>query len=76
MGKTRFFVNYERIFNRIRFNTPNRMNEEKTDNSDDTPEFFLEKKKQPESSKKNVDEHNHLISHKVLLLKLKSIKKL
>jgi len=51
-------MNYERIFNRIRFNTPNRMNEEKTDNSDDTPEFFLEKEKQPESSKKNVDGHN------------------
>ena len=32
------------------------MNEEKTDNSDDMPEFFLEKEKQPESSKKNVGE--------------------
>ena len=45
-------MNYERIFNRIRFNTGNRMNNEKTDNSGDTPEFFLEKEKQPESSKK------------------------
>jgi len=34
------------------------MNDEKTDNSDDMPEFFLEKEKQPESSKKNVDKHN------------------
>ena len=32
------------------------MNEEKTDNSGDIPEFFLEKEKQPESSKKNVGE--------------------
>ena len=32
------------------------MNDEKTDNSGDTPEFFLEKEKQPESSKKNVGE--------------------
>jgi len=32
------------------------MNDEKTDNSDDMPEFFLEKEKQPESSKKNVGE--------------------
>jgi len=45
-------MNYERIFNRIRFNTGNRMNGEKTDNSDDMPEFFLEKEKQPKSSKK------------------------
>ena len=30
----------------------------KTDNSGDTPEFFLEKEKQPESAKKNVGEHN------------------
>ena len=30
-------MNYERIFNGIRFNTENRMNEEKTDNSDDMP---------------------------------------
>ena len=51
-------MNYERIFNRIRFNTANRMNEEKTDNSGDMPEFFSEKEKQPESSKKNVDKHN------------------
>jgi len=34
------------------------MNDEKTDNSDDIPEFFVEKEKQPESSKKNVDKHN------------------
>ena len=34
------------------------MNDEKTDNSDDMPEFFSEKEKQPESSKKNVDKHN------------------
>jgi len=51
-------MNYERIFNRIRFNTGNRMKNEKTDNSGDTPEFFLEKEKQSESSKKNVDNHN------------------
>jgi tetratricopeptide (TPR) repeat protein len=51
-------MNYERIFNRIRFNTGNRMNDEKTDNSGDMPESFLEKEKQPESSKKNVDKHN------------------
>ena len=49
-------MNYERIFNRIRFNTGNRMNDEKTDNSGDTPEFFLENEKQPESSKKDVGE--------------------
>jgi len=34
------------------------MNDEKTDNSGDTPEFFLQKEKQPESAKKNVGEHN------------------
>ena len=33
------------------------MNEEKTDNSDDMPEFFLEKEEQSESSKKNVGEN-------------------
>jgi len=49
-------MNYERIFNRIRFNTANRMNEEKTDNSGDIPEFFLDKEKQPESSKRSVGE--------------------
>ena len=45
-------MNYERIFNRIHFNTGNRMNDEKTDNSGDMPEFLLEKEKQPKSSKK------------------------
>ena len=45
-------MNYERIFNRIRFNTANRMNEEKTDNSDDMPEFFLEEAKHSELPKK------------------------
>ena len=33
------------------------MNEEKTDNSDDMPEFFLEKEERSESSKKNVGEN-------------------
>jgi len=33
------------------------MNEEKTDNSDDIPEFFLEKEERSESSKKNVGEN-------------------
>ena len=33
------------------------MNEEKTDNSDDIPEFFLEKEEGSESSKKNVGEN-------------------
>ena len=33
------------------------MNEEKTDDSDDMPEFFLEKEEQSESSKKNVGEN-------------------
>ncbi len=38
------------------------MNEKKTSDSDDVPEFFLEKEKkqetQPESPKKNIDEHD------------------
>jgi len=34
------------------------MNDEKTDNSDDMPEFFLEEAKHSELPKKNVDEHN------------------
>ena len=38
-------MNYERIFNRIHFNTGNRMNDEKIDNSGDMPEFFSEKEK-------------------------------
>jgi len=45
-------MNYERIFNRIRFNTGNRMNDEKTDNSGDIPESFLEKEKSQNHQKK------------------------